>query len=133
MQYPTNETRCLWWTLLMVSTSAWNSLSPWWLSIFNCLTATSCPPGRTPLCTYPKPPCPRRLASEKPLVATINWSYVKTTHEKPKAAPGRGDGISDTRLSKPERPLLLMWEGWGNGFGNTLRNCALDRRTFFCE
>ncbi|RYR57427.1 hypothetical protein Ahy_A05g023163 isoform D [Arachis hypogaea] len=54
---------------------AWNSRSPCPLPAFSCFTATSLPLGRIPLCTYPNPPDPRRLASEKPSVARASSSY----------------------------------------------------------
>ncbi|KVI02837.1 hypothetical protein Ccrd_018877 [Cynara cardunculus var. scolymus] len=40
-------------------------------------TATSRPSGKTPLCTYPNPPCPNRFDCENPSVAADSSLYEK--------------------------------------------------------
>lgn len=76
----------LWCIRRRVTISFWNSLSPWLLPGFKHLTATSLP-CNVHLCTVPKPPCPRRLASEKSSVAADYSSKVYVV-----VLVGRGNG-----------------------------------------
>lgn len=114
MQCPWSDTRCLSLTRLIVSTSAWNSRSPWPLPSFNCLIATTFPSWSTPLWTYPKPPWPRRLVLEKLSVAKASSSYVNVVFVKFKLVLSGADcGIGSTEfMLLPSKVLVDGWAGF---------------------